>query len=125
MTGDNEMIEIERIISRMIARYPEIAPDTVEHTVLAIYRRLDGGRIRDYIPLLVEKAARKALTEPQLPTVRLETGLQPTPLPHRRQNSPDALGSSSASVAAQHAATEVVAMVGAAPRESIPDRPDP
>ena len=81
MTGDNEMIEIGRIIGRMIARYPELAPDTVEHTVLAIYRRLDGGRIRDYIPLLVEKAARKALTEPQTSTVQLETGRQQTPVP--------------------------------------------
>ncbi|NMM87923.1 hypothetical protein B2J88_26795 [Rhodococcus sp. SRB_17] len=63
MTADDELLQVERIISRLIARYPAVSPTEIEQDVRIVYRRLAGGRIRDFVPLLVEKAARRDIAD--------------------------------------------------------------
>jgi hypothetical protein len=64
MTGDDESLLVEQVIERLIARYPSVSPEDIELLVRGIHQRFDGGRIRDFVPLLVEKAARRILTDP-------------------------------------------------------------
>ena len=77
----------------MSARYPSVLARDIEHTVRINHKRFDNGRIRDFVPLLVEKAARRDLenhptaatgvTTPDA-TVLGETGgrgLSPLPAP--------------------------------------------
>ena len=64
MAGDDESLQVEQVIERLIARYPSVAAGDIEHTVRTIHKRFDHGRIRDFVPLLVEKAARRDLDNP-------------------------------------------------------------
>ncbi|MFD6893242.1 three-helix bundle dimerization domain-containing protein [Rhodococcus sp. NPDC060086] len=60
---DDEMLQIEEVIARMIIRYPAIPPADIENTVRTVHKRFVNGKIRDFVPLLVEKAARRYITE--------------------------------------------------------------
>jgi hypothetical protein len=73
MTGDDELLQVEHVIARLIARYPSVSPVDIEHAVRTIHRRFADGKVRDFVPLLVEKAARRdiagrATTPPAAPT---------------------------------------------------------
>ncbi|WP_089247210.1 three-helix bundle dimerization domain-containing protein [Rhodococcoides kyotonense] len=68
MAGDDESLQIEQIIERLTARYPLASVGAVEHTVRLVYKRFDDCRIRDFVPLLVEKASRLDLEKSASPT---------------------------------------------------------
>ncbi|MDF3312516.1 MULTISPECIES: three-helix bundle dimerization domain-containing protein [Rhodococcus] len=61
MTGDDELLQVEKVIERLITRYPSVSSGDVEHIVRTVHKRLAESRVRDFIPLLVEKAARRDL----------------------------------------------------------------
>ncbi|BAH51870.1 three-helix bundle dimerization domain-containing protein [Rhodococcus opacus] len=61
MTGDDEQLQVEKVIERMITRYPSLSPVDIEHIVRTVHKRLAESRVRDFIPLLVERAARRDL----------------------------------------------------------------
>jgi len=61
MTGDDELLQVEKVIARLIARYPSVSSVDVELIVRTVHKRLAESRVRDFIPLLVEKAARRDL----------------------------------------------------------------
>jgi hypothetical protein len=63
MTGDDELLQIERVIERLTTRYPAASPVDVELIVRTVHKRLAECRIRDFVPLLVEKAARRELSD--------------------------------------------------------------
>ncbi|RZL77885.1 MAG: hypothetical protein EOP32_23585 [Rhodococcus sp. (in: high G+C Gram-positive bacteria)] len=62
MRGDDEMLQLEQVIARLITRYPSIPPADIENTVRNMHKRFVNGRVRDFVPLLVEKAARRHIT---------------------------------------------------------------
>ncbi|HWU33379.1 MAG TPA: hypothetical protein VN108_10915 [Marmoricola sp.] len=49
------------VIDRLCRRFPNLAESVVTATVLAIEETFADARIRDYIPLLVEREARDVL----------------------------------------------------------------
>ncbi|MDH6290590.1 hypothetical protein M2275_005515 [Rhodococcus opacus] len=63
MAGDDELLQIERVIERLSIRYTAVSPVDVEHIVRTVHKRLAECRIRDFVPLLVEKAARRELAD--------------------------------------------------------------
>jgi hypothetical protein len=67
MIGDDELLQVEQVIERLITRYPSVASADVELTVRTVHKRLAECRIRDFVPLLVEKAARRDLAERTVP----------------------------------------------------------
>lgn len=75
MTPDDELLQVEQVIERLINRYPSISPTHIEHAVHVVHQRFAESRIRDFVPLLVEKAARReivgrlAVAEPMIPTL--------------------------------------------------------
>lgn len=54
---DEERRAFEHILRRLAERYPTVAPDVVAATVEAERRRLQPSPVRDFLPLLVERAA--------------------------------------------------------------------
>ena len=52
---------IQRVVDRLAASYPETPEDHIEDIVADEYATLDGGRIRSYIPILVERGSWKRL----------------------------------------------------------------
>jgi hypothetical protein len=63
MACGDEMLQVEHVIDRLIAQYPSNAPVEIENLVRTIHKRFANGRIRDFVPLLVEKAARRHLND--------------------------------------------------------------
>ncbi|KQR94180.1 hypothetical protein M1742_24920 [Salmonella enterica subsp. enterica serovar Typhimurium] len=49
------------VVRRLHQRFPAIPTERVADAVMAAYYRFDGARIRDFIPVLVERAARNTL----------------------------------------------------------------
>ena len=58
---DREEHEIDGVRTRLIERYPDLDPVVVEDLIEAALGRLDGCRVRDFVPLLVERAATRTL----------------------------------------------------------------
>ena len=53
---------VTRIVDRLADRYPDAPRPQVEVIVEEEYDTLDGGRIRTYIPTLVEHSARDRIS---------------------------------------------------------------
>jgi hypothetical protein len=56
----DEHRELEQVRSRLIERFPQVPAETVQLTVHDVHSKFDG-RIRDYVPILVEREARNRL----------------------------------------------------------------
>ena len=63
MTGDEELLQVDQVITRLITCYPTVAPVDIERSVRMIHARFKRGRIRAFVPILVEKAARRDITD--------------------------------------------------------------
>ncbi|MDE8647594.1 hypothetical protein PXH69_21705 [Rhodococcus qingshengii] len=63
MTGEDELLQVERVITRLITRFPTIPATNIEHCVRIVHKRFTDCRIRDFVPLLVEKSARSDITD--------------------------------------------------------------
>lgn len=63
MEADGEALQVDQVIERLIIRHPAVAPAEIEHVVRGIHARFADGRVREFIPLLVEKAARRHFAE--------------------------------------------------------------
>ena len=57
----NEEHDIDVVRTRLIQRYPDLDPAVIEDLIEASLRRFDGFRIRDFVPLLIERAATRTL----------------------------------------------------------------
>ncbi|MFC7622969.1 three-helix bundle dimerization domain-containing protein [Microlunatus sp. GCM10028923] len=60
MAHDEEQ-EIDAVLERLRQRFSGIEPDAIESTLRAVHQRFEGNPIRDYVPLLVERAATSEL----------------------------------------------------------------
>ena len=60
----SENTAIAQVVSRLTETFtPAVPGPQVRETVQRIHHRFDGSRIRDFVPLLVENAARNELRE--------------------------------------------------------------
>jgi hypothetical protein len=57
---DNETLG--DIVTRLRRKHPEVDPATIRRTVAEAYQPLADNPIRDFVPVLVEQAADRALT---------------------------------------------------------------
>jgi hypothetical protein len=57
----SEQAVIEQLVVRLTDRYPAISQSTVASVVLETHARFDGRPLRDFIPLLVERNAKREL----------------------------------------------------------------
>lgn len=58
---------IRRIVARMVEQFPELPAIEVEQAVYGRYDTFDDSLIRDFVPVLVERATRRQLARPGLP----------------------------------------------------------
>lgn len=52
---------IAEIIARLTERFPEASPDEVTAAVDGARESFDGSKVRDFVPVLIEKEAKKRL----------------------------------------------------------------
>lgn len=57
----DETQSLADVVQRLHQRFPQLATERVADVVMQAYYRYDGARIRDFIPVLVERAARGTL----------------------------------------------------------------
>ena len=55
--ADDEVRVLEEVLRRLTDRFPEVPAEVVSGIVRAERQRLDGRPIREFIPLLVERAS--------------------------------------------------------------------
>jgi hypothetical protein len=72
INGSEEAKAVAAVADRLAGRFPEVPRDHVVELVNDAHLALEGNPIRDFVPVLVEHAARERL--------RAE-GATPTPLP--------------------------------------------
>jgi hypothetical protein len=54
---------LDRVAERLAARYPQTPPDTIRSLVFQTHQQFEGRPIRDYVPVLVERAVREHLDQ--------------------------------------------------------------
>jgi hypothetical protein len=57
----SERASVAEVQARLTSKYPHFSQDEIAATVARVYARFDRSRIRDYVPLLVERRARAEL----------------------------------------------------------------
>ena len=62
MQNIDEPQALAQVTDRLAARFPDLALDTVRTVIEGEHRKLDGRPVRNYVPVLVERAAREELT---------------------------------------------------------------
>jgi hypothetical protein len=65
----DEAQALENVRQRLVERFPDVHPDVVRTTVADVHRQFDG-RVRSYVPILVERAARARLGQLSATSVR-------------------------------------------------------
>jgi hypothetical protein len=59
----NEQTAIDRLAEQLTGQYPNLGADEVAAVVHESHERFTDSRIRDYVPLFVERRARQTLAE--------------------------------------------------------------
>ena len=62
---------LEHVQSRLVEKFPAVPAETVRLTVQVVHARFDG-RVRDYVPILVEREAKDRLAALAIETAHLE-----------------------------------------------------
>lgn len=60
-TTTTEREHIDAVRERLGARFPDVPHSIIDDTIAAEHARFEGNSIRDFVPLFVERKARKAL----------------------------------------------------------------
>jgi hypothetical protein len=56
--GGGEAEGIARVAERLRQQFPEVRPDALDDVLRGHYKRFDGRPVRDFVPILVERATR-------------------------------------------------------------------
>jgi hypothetical protein len=63
MVGAGEWAAIEQLVDRLRRSYPDVSPDAIVTVVHQNYARFDGRPVRDFVPLFVERGAKRELSQ--------------------------------------------------------------
>ncbi len=56
-----EAIAMEHIAQRLAERFPTVPADTIASAIHDRYARFEGSRVRDFVPVLVERSVKHEL----------------------------------------------------------------
>ncbi|WP_400995097.1 three-helix bundle dimerization domain-containing protein [Agromyces sp. GXQ0307] len=70
-TEADEQQAVEHVVTRLLERFPSLAEDHIHAIVDEEHHRFDGRPVRDFVPVLVERAARQRLAT-EAPIVRVD-----------------------------------------------------
>ena len=59
----DETTQLGEVVERLALSYPTLPSSTIAEVVDELHARFNGARIREYVPLFVERQAHSALTE--------------------------------------------------------------
>jgi hypothetical protein len=59
---DEELRAVGQVVDRLARRFPDISRSSIEEAVRQEHQALESGLVRDYVPVLVEHAAKARLS---------------------------------------------------------------
>jgi hypothetical protein len=59
-----EQAALESLAQRLASQFPELSSDEIGRTIQGEYEGYDDSAIRDFVPVLVERAVRAELRQP-------------------------------------------------------------
>lgn len=59
----DERTQLAEVAERLAARYPAVPQATIGEVVDDLHARFNGARLREFVPMFVERNARRALDE--------------------------------------------------------------
>lgn len=59
---DEELKAVGHVVDRLAERFPHLSRASIEEAVREEHEALDGGKVRDFVPVLVEHAAKARLS---------------------------------------------------------------
>jgi hypothetical protein len=59
----SEQTIIEQVVERLRTHFPSVSPETVASVVQDNHARFEGRPLREYVPLFVERSARRDLAQ--------------------------------------------------------------
>jgi hypothetical protein len=59
--SSKEAEAMSRVVERLRQQFPEVPPDAIDAIVSGHYEAFDGRPVRDFVPVLVERATRADL----------------------------------------------------------------
>ena len=62
MGVEDEAIQIQRVIDRLVALFPSVSSAEIESAVHTVESRFDGAAVRTFVPVLIEKAVRQSIS---------------------------------------------------------------
>jgi hypothetical protein len=62
MNSQEEQRQLDQVVERLAKKYSSVPADHVVDAVNTAYSRFDGSRIRDFVPLFVERIAHESLS---------------------------------------------------------------
>lgn len=62
-----EEAAIRQVVSRLAQQFPELSADDIDRAVNGQYDRFRSSPIRDFVPVLVERATRRQLSQREGP----------------------------------------------------------
>jgi hypothetical protein len=65
MARTDEAVQIAEVIARISANYPDISTTDIERVVQTVHTGFDDAKVREFIPLLVERKVRAVLAHRQ------------------------------------------------------------
>ena len=65
MARTDEAVHIAEVIARISAYYPDISTADIERVVQTVHTGFDDAKVREFIPLLVERKVRAVLAHRQ------------------------------------------------------------
>ncbi|KAA0084490.1 hypothetical protein CIW52_10820 [Mycolicibacterium sp. P9-64] len=63
MTPTSEQRMIEQLLERLVATHPSVPSERVAEVVHAIHAQFDERPLREYVPLFVERSAKRELSQ--------------------------------------------------------------
>jgi hypothetical protein len=57
----SEQRMIDQLLERLVATHPSVPPERVTEVVRAVHARFDDRPLREYVPLFVERGAKREL----------------------------------------------------------------
>jgi hypothetical protein len=64
----DEATQIRYVTERLITRHPDVDDRVIIEIVARVHQHFTGARVRDFVPLLVEKRANQKLARPAAST---------------------------------------------------------
>lgn len=60
---EHEGRALAEVVERLVDRFPDLPEDRIRAVVASTHREFEGHRIRDFVPILVERHARAQLKD--------------------------------------------------------------